>query len=244
MHDLQATDRRRTMIGVKVTSRLLFGVVVIVLGVVFTLDNLGFMDSSDVLRWWPVIPLLYGLSRLTGIGSNRNPGAGVVMSFVGVWLLMHNFDLVSLGLWDLWPLVLIVLGITVIFRSLDRSRRSAQGEYPDANLSAFALWSGVKRKITSQDFRGGDVTAIMGGHDIDLRPARVAVGGAAVIDVFVWWGGVELTVPEDWEVTSEAMVLMGGVDDRSKTPATAPAGRLIIKGLIVMGGIEIKNSTK
>jgi hypothetical protein len=79
----------------------------------------------------------------------------------------------------------------------------------------------------------------MGGHEIDLRPAKISAG-PAVIDLFVWWGGVEIRVPPDWKVTNEALPLLGGVEDNTVAPQEA-RGHLILKGTVIMGGVEVKN---
>ena len=51
-------------------------------------------------------------------------------------------------------------------------------------------------------FRRADLTAIMGGVEVDLRGA--STGQEAVIDVFAWWGGIEITVPPDWAVSNRS----------------------------------------
>ena len=55
---------------------------------------------------------------------------------------------------------------------------------------------GVIRRSNSQTFEGADLTAVMGGCEIDLRQASMAPGGEAVIDVFAFWGGIDVKVPE------------------------------------------------
>jgi hypothetical protein len=104
-------------------------------------------------------------------------------------------------------------------------------------VSAFAFWSGVKRRV-SAGFKRANIAAFMGGVELDLRPALM-VGGQATIEVFVLMGGLEITVPPDWTVANEALVIMGGVDDRSSGSSGATQ-TLVIKGLILMGGVEIK----
>ena len=37
------------------TGRLLFGLVMVSLGTLWTLDNLGIADAGQVLRWWPAL---------------------------------------------------------------------------------------------------------------------------------------------------------------------------------------------
>src|SRR5205085_7266824 len=117
--------------------------------------------------------------------------------------------------WSFWPIVMILLGFMLVQGALRGPRaaslgNAAPGEDPTSTISAFAMWSGTGRKVTSQAFQGGDLTAVMGGHDIDLRTAKLA-GGTAVLDLFVWWGGVELKVPSDWQVSCDALVMMGGI---------------------------------
>jgi hypothetical protein len=206
----------------------------------FTLDNLGLLDSGDILRAWPLFLIGYGMMRLTGFGARHNLPAGIIFTGIGSWILLHNFGLIDLDPWDLWPVLLILIGVSMVTGSLARARATVNDPQAGATLSAFALMSGTERKVASQEFRGGDVTAIMGGHVIDLRPAKLPEG-SAVIDLLVWWGGVDILVPHDWVVSSEALPIMGAVEDNTQAPTGPVSGRLILKGMVVMGGVEVKN---
>jgi predicted membrane protein len=101
-----------------------------------------------------------------------------------------------------------------------------------------AFWSGIERRITSQDFRRADVTAIMGGIELDLRGAAMA-GSEATIEVFAVMGGIEITLPPDWEVVNRITPILGGVEDQS-TGAASSQHRLILEGMVIMGGVEVK----
>ena len=82
MPDVQPTDSRRRVYGVYLrgpanfTGRLVFGLIVLTLGVMWTLDNLGIIDSAPILRWWPALLLAAGLARLTGIGARQSVVSG------------------------------------------------------------------------------------------------------------------------------------------------------------------------
>jgi predicted membrane protein len=102
-----------------------------------------------------------------------------------------------------------------------------------------AILGGVSRGNNSSAFRGGDLLAIMGGCEIDLRKA--AINGEATIDVFAMWGGIELRVPEDWTVVNRVVPLLGGVDDKTRPPQGTTGHLLVLRGFAIMGGIEIKN---
>jgi predicted membrane protein len=224
----------------RVSNRLVLGLIVIALGTLWTLDNLDIIESGPILRWWPTLLIAFGISKLFGLATSRNPAAGTVFILVGTWLLAGGLGVGWLDFSMLWPLILVVIGINLVLRS--QRVRTAGGAVDEVNdrLSTFAFWSGMERKVSSQAFQGGDVTAVMGGVKIDLRQARPVPGGA-VIDLFVWWGGLDLRVPEDWKVVLEGNVLMGGVDDRAKSPPPESTNVLILRGMVLMGGIEIKN---
>lgn len=224
----------------RVSARLILGLVVVAVGVALLLDELEIADASVLLRWWPALALAYGLMMLTGVCCRRHVGGGLVVSFFSGWLLLERLDVVHRGPWELWPLALVVLGAAMVIGALRRPDTAAVLEDRASTIRAFALWSGAGRKVVSEDFRGGEITAIMGGHDIDLRPAKIAAG-PAVIDAFVWWGGVDLRVPEGWKVTNEALALLGGVEDKTRAPEGEATGHLVIKGLVVMGGMELRN---
>jgi predicted membrane protein len=224
----------------RVTGRLVFGLVVICLGVIFLLDQLHLAEARQLLRFLPVFPLLLGLMLLTGVGFRRHVAGGTVLCLVSTFLLLRALGWLDVRLWMLWPVALIVVGGWLVVASLRGPASRDSAEKSASTIEAFALWSGSSRKVVSEDFRGGEVTAIMGGHEIDLRPAKMA-SGTAVIDLFVWWGGVEIKVPADWKVTNEALPILGGVDDKTRAPEGEVRGHLVLKGPIIMGGVEVKN---
>src|SRR5262245_14902148 len=212
-------DVGRAMTGSRITGRVIFGLILCVLGVLWTLDSLDILESEPILDWWPVVLVLFGLSRLLGIGGHRHTAMGMIFTVGGALLLMGRIGDLQIGVVDLWPLVLLGVGAMLVWNSLRRTAPGGSmsgnlsgdpggfggvrsGTDPADSISTVAIWSGAQHKIISQSFRGGELTAVMGGADLDCRTARLA-DGRAVIDLFIWWGGVELKVPEDWQVVNE-----------------------------------------
>jgi hypothetical protein len=230
---------RRNVHGV-VISRLVFGLVVLGFGVIFLMDELGVVNASAILRYWAIIPLTYGIMRLAGVWCRQNLVSGMIFTLLGSWFLLRALHLLPYGLHDFWPVLLIMIGISLVTGGLRRVRDGGSEGEAASMINAFAFWSGVDRKVTATDFQGGDITAVMGGHEIDLRSARMA-GDHAVIDLFVLMGGVDMRIPEDWTVSCDAVPIMGGVEDRTRPPAGEVKGKLILRGFIMMGGVEVKN---
>lgn len=213
------------------------GLLVAALGVVFLLDNLDVIDSGRILRFWPLILILAGARHLW---EARDRGAalwGAVLSGAGGLLLLEALDLVDFDVWDLWPLVLVAIGLRMLAfpgRSAPAPRGGADGAL---NCSAFL--GSVERRVRSADFRGGSASAFLGSVHLDLTGADVA-GGEAVLHVSAVMGGVEIRIPEDWTTEVRLTPMLGGVEDRTRGPAAA-ARRLVVEGAIFMGGLEIRN---
>jgi hypothetical protein len=247
--------------------RLWFGLVLLVLGVLWTLDNMRFVDAGEILDWWPLVLVALGVTKLVGWGGRVRPFAGAIWILLGGLLLAHNLRYLPVGFDELWPLGLVLLGLSILWRSLrgpgagnriagagadtaragssvtsDATRFSGAnaGVVDTETFSAIAVWAGVARRPTSQTFRGGDFTAVMGGGEIDLRGAKPVAGGC-VLDLFLIMGGVEIRVPESWTVVNELSAFMGGIDDSRKAVSADGSDVLVLKGLAVMGGVEIKN---
>jgi predicted membrane protein len=226
-----------------VTGRVMFGLVLLAVGVVWTIDNLGLIegfDADDILEWWPALIVAVGVATLLGLGSRRIVVMGGIFTLVGSILLLNTtgFAIVDGGM--LISVVLIVIGGSLVFRSRQPVPLAAPGaDDPSSTIDSFAMWSGNVHKSTSPAFRGGDATAVMGGVDLDLRNARIAPDHA-VIEVFTWWGGIEIRVAPNTRVVNQATAFMGGIEDSSQ-PGDGSGGTLVIKGLVVMGGVDIKN---
>jgi predicted membrane protein len=221
--------------------RLFVGMVVIALGLLALLDNLGVLDIGGVWSLWPLLLVAFGLARMLRPAGQPGRWMGLIFFLFGSWLLLQHLGLapVRLGV-VFWPLLILLLGVRLVWGAV--ARGALKGPPPDARarLSAFAMLGGSEHKSNAADFQGGDVTAILGGCKIDLRQASVRTG-PAVLDVFAMWGGIEILVPADWGVSVQGMPIMGAFEDKTTPPREGSEPRLIIKGVVLMGGVEIKN---
>jgi predicted membrane protein len=224
--------------GVRFTPQLLMGLLVSGVGVLFTLHNIGVIDAAQYLRYWPAGVIAIGVLKLWQARGGAGMFGALVFIAAGVWLMLESARIVSVRLWDLWPMVLVFIGASLVWHGV-RGRRARADADSSATVSALAVLGGIHRGNNSRAFRGGELTAIMGGCEIDLRQA--AIDGEAVIDVFAMWGGIELRVPENWSVSGHVVPILGGFEDKTHPAQGATAHRLELRGFAIMGGIEIKN---
>jgi predicted membrane protein len=226
--------------GFRITGQLVLGVSIAVLGVLFTLDNLHILRAREVLRFWPVALIAIGLVHVSQARSAAGTVGGGVWILVGVVLLGGRLGLFHANIFSLWPLILVLVGARIVWQTTAGDRALDQGD-AGATVSAIAVMGGFERRITSHEFRGGEITAFMGGGKLDLREA-VPAGGQAVINIFAMMGGFEILVPEGWRVISELTPFMGGIEDKSRTSTQPTAPCLVLRGFVMMGGVTLKNS--
>lgn len=213
----------------------LVGLLIVVAGLLMLGDNLGLMQTRRVLAYWPVGVLAVGAMMFTRAADVAGrTWAGFVMFVGGWWTLSVLMDW-PVRLSTIFPIGLVMIGIVVIQRAV--GLRPVEPGTADQSISDLAFWAGIERKVTSALFRRADITAVMGGIQLDFRQA--AINGEAVVDLFVFMGGVEIKVPPDWIVSNQAIAIMGGAQDKS-TGSADSKHRLVLRGFIMMGGVEVK----
>jgi predicted membrane protein len=218
------------------TPKLLFGLALIVLGVLYTLAEFfsGF-DPEDFLRFWPLVLVTVGLGKLLWPASDGSRVSGTILVLLGLVLQLNLLEYVNVSL---WPMILVLIGVRVAWQGM---MGRSQGDVADTStVNAVAVLAGASRSSNARDFRGGDFVAFMGGCEVDLRQAQIE-GEPAVIDVFVLWGGVELKVPKDWTVVVKGLPLLAAFEDKTEPPAENTGQVLIVKGFAIMGGVEVNN---
>jgi hypothetical protein len=217
---------------VRASGKLIAGLFLVALGVSMALDNLGIVDSDRFWPYWPIVLILAGLPHLknreTRVLATLSVGAG------SLWLAL-NLGWLRFSLLDLGALVLIVAGALIVTRAVGIHLPFSPGR---GGTESWAVLSGQKVIVDSQDFRGGRIFTFMGSYVLDLTAADLHDGSAAM-ELVAIWGHIEIKVPEGWEVTGNTVPIMGGTEIKTKG---SPGGRqLAVNGLALMGGIEIKS---
>jgi predicted membrane protein len=173
----------------------------------------------------------------------------LLLVFFGARIMMHNQGSGSNPSPDQPGAANPTAGTTSTGAGTTSTAQTGPGGYAPAapnpgepvHASLFALLSGIKRRWGKSAFRGAEVTAFMGGCELDLRDALMSSGELAVVDVFVIMGGVNIFVPPNWTVSQEVVPLLGGVHDKTRSVPSNPAQHLLVRGTVVMGGVEISS---
>ena len=217
----------------------LIGLLLIVLGALFLLDTFTSLDFGRMVGdWWPVIFIIVGLIKLKG----QNRGGAITFIIIGVLLLLLTKDILEWhDIGKFWPLILIIIGLSLVFKGRGKrwniiDESTVGTDYIHSN----AIFGGAEHLVNSQNFKGGEATALFGGVELDMREAKLSPDGCK-INVTALFGGVELMVPKDWKVIVSGTPIFGGIDNKSRGDAGKDLSKEVyLHCTVLFGGVEIK----
>ncbi len=224
------------------SGRIFWGLVLILVGVLFLLDRMGRLDFGEFIgRFWPLILVAAGLWHLVA-NQFRDVVGGLFLIVIGGMFQLAKLELLGRSAWHyIWPALIIILGLWVLAGAFRRQAGpSIPADKQDA-LDALAIFSGLERRIDSQNFRGGKATALLGGIELDFSQVRLAEGKVS-LELTAILGGIDVRVPRHIRVELEGSPVLGGIEDRHLySPGSGADQTLHIKAAAILGGIEIKD---
>ncbi len=219
--------------------RAILGILFIVAGLLLIAVNFHWVPWTwrGVFFSWQALIILIGFFLLP---SRESRLAGYILIGVGAFFLIPR-------IWDIpfawhrlfWPMLLLALGFVIITRRWGTQRIPTEDSMD--YIDDMAFFGGGDRVITSQNFKGGKITAIFGGSKFDLRSASLEKG-KNVIDLFAMFGGTKLIVPSNWDVKIEVSSIFGGFSDKRRPrpdDVRDPSRELVLKGIALFGGGDI-----
>ena len=109
--------------------------------------------------YWPVALVAIGLLQIAQARTSGGVVGGGIWIFVGSVMLANRLGLLRLGIWDLWPLILVLVGVRIVWQAYAGDARDPRDVDSGSRTSGLAVMGGFNRRITSHEFRGADLTA-------------------------------------------------------------------------------------
>lgn len=210
------------------------GGALIVLGGLLLLDQMGFLPE----RWfsfWAAVFFVVGLLKIIQAHEWTGRVWGALLILVGVGFELNYMGYAEVRLEKIWPLFIIFGGISILLRGWGRP---PEHEEASGQVNLFNVMGGGEYRVRAKDFRGGYVTAFLGGFQLDLTEARME-GSEATLDVTTILGGGEIRVPETWAVIIRGSTLAGGYSVKTREGQVEKT--LVIRGVAILGGVEVRN---
>lgn len=218
----------------KFTFQTLIGLGILVAGGLMLANNLNIIkfDAWHLLvqTFWAVVLLAAGWQA-----ARVRAWFWMILCWsFALSLSLPIFGVAVIGFWGIfWPAIVILFGLSLIF-DLDKSKTNSSKRRP--SNSTTAIFWGAETRI-EDEYDGGNVTAVFGGVDLDLRRAKIKDG--TVIEIFTLCGGVDILLPEDVAIDNQIVGILGGVGDGTHPNKSAKA-TLVVRGQCILGGVDIK----
>jgi len=193
--------------------------------------------------WWPLILIGAGVNQLSRGPVSKTSGIALVV--IGALFQMRTLHIITVSLVRFfWPAIIIAIGVSMLMpRTLKKENYEfSKSEVNEDVVDNLALFSGMKSRNVSKNFRGGSLVALFGGIELDLRDAYILNTGAR-IDVTAAFGGVNIIVPPEWKVVVKGIPAFGGWSNktRGKNYVNPEAPVLTLQCFVAFGGVDIKN---
>ena len=222
-------------------SNIMWGLVLIALGVIIGLNSLG-LTSIELFfdGWWTlfiIIPCFIGLI------TDKEKTGSIIGLIIGVLLLLGCQDIISFEtFWKLLiPMLLVILGLSMVFKDMFNSKINRKiselnkNSKSEKNVSAY--FSGQKIAYSKEEFDGINMEAVFGGIKLDLREAIIKKD--VVINARAIFGGIDILVPENINVVVSSSSMFGGVDNKREINQDNKI-TIYVNDSSLFGGIDIK----
>lgn len=224
------------------TKNILWGLLLVALGLIFGLNALGLTDIDIFFDgWWTlfiIVPCTIGLFQ------ERDKTGNLIGLTIGVVLLLVCQDFLSFGtiVKLIFPAILVIVGLSIIFKSAlgDRAARQfIDAHKNDVGSGEYcSTFSGQRLHFNGEYFRGVKLSAIFGSIDLDLTGA--IIDQDVVIDASAIFGGIDIIVPQHYRVKICSNSIFGGVSEERSHATGEGLITIYVNGTCVFGGVSIK----
>lgn len=221
-------------------SRVLWGIVLIFVGVIWGLNRTGVADINIFFDgWWTLFIIVP--SAISFFEKGNNKVSSLIFLIIGVLLLLAAQGLFEFEiLWEiLLPAIVVLIGLSLIFGNkvdfnVKEKTKCLDSEDTENIFAAFGEQNVTKSR---EKFEKANLNAIFGAVKLDLREAKLEK--ETVIGAWAIFGGIEILVPKDCIVKVKGTPIFGGISNERKNNEDAKK-TIYIEGYAVFGGIEIK----
>lgn len=226
-------------------KKFVFGFIVMAAGALLLLFNFDILndDYKHIFFSWQMLLIALGVIN---IFSWKDRFVGWVLIAVGTFFLAPDvldfeFNFIKL----FWPALLIFIGIMIIYSGRkvhNWKMRQNDSKLESGYIDETNIFGGSKQVFIHQVFKGGRISNIFGGSEIDLSKVELQEGRSE-LEINCIFGGVGIIVPSDWKITTRVSNILGGFNDKRHviTAAKDSSRELVITGTMIFGGGEIKS---
>lgn len=228
----------------KKIGNVLWGLVIIALGVVIATNELGITDIDLFFDgWWTlfiIVPCFIGLF------SESDKAGNIFGIILGLALFLGCQGVLKFAMIGklILPLILVIIGFSIMFRETvnkkikDEIKKVNEKNSNNSKTDYSAIFSKQDVKLGEEQFEGSNLNAIFGGAECDF--SKISIANDVVINVTAIFGGVEIYLPQNVNVKIKQTAVFGGIENNRKQDINGEGATIYINATCVFGGVEIK----
>jgi predicted membrane protein len=236
-----------------ICHRIYWGLVVILVGVLYLLFNLGIIPAEwkNIVFSWQALLVVLGLSFIIG----RHYFWGLFTLAAGIIFIMPSMSKllgfpypVSVFGSIVFPVAIIVIGLLIILYSFSHHSYSwyphgchddgyhyekdwtdygkhefKRSKFDNGRVDYNYFFSGSDEVFLEPVFKGGEINSVFGGLKLDLRRTSLPEG-TTVLEINSAFGGVSMIVPKDWNIEIRETSVFGKFVDKRERDDVLQAG--------------------
>ncbi len=244
-------------------GKIMGGLLIVTVGSLFLAREMGAILPAWLFTWKT---LLIGIGIVTAVKHKFKHASWILLIGIGSIFLLNDFYPELHIKPIIWPVIIIFIGLFIMFKPrrqhyfdknwkhypynkwnkrsweqpIDKTYMESHDEDNENRINATSIMGGIEKNVYSKNFKGGEITTVFGGAEINLLHADIET--KADLEITQVFGGTKLIVPANWNIKSELVSVLGGIED--KRPRDISIGNdqqkiLYLTGTVVFGGIEI-----
>lgn len=222
----------------KNTKNYIFGIFLIIIGSILTLNVLGITSINIFFKgWWT---LLIIVPCFINLFKDEDKTGSLIGILIGMLLLLASWDIIDFSLvWKLiLPIILITWGVNILFKDFINSKINKtikKISNNKINKEISAVFTSENISYNKEEFTNVTLNSIFGSITLDLRGAKIT--NDTLIKATSIFGGIDILTDDDVTIKYTSTSIFGGVD--YKTPKD---GKKVIylNATCLFGGVDIK----
>ncbi len=225
-------------------KNILWGLLLIVLGVLIGLDTFEVVDINFFFDgWWTlfiIIPCTIDLFR------GRDKTFDLLGIAVGIFLLLACQELITFEMLMklMLPTILVVVGVSLLFKDslfggnvAKKIKALNQGKISGREYTATFSTQHVN-SVDGEILESMDMTAVFGSVKCNFENA--VVNHDIVINTNATFGSVEIIAPKGVQIVTKSTSVFGGVSDKTETvQQDVGLPRIYINATCLFGGVDV-----
>lgn len=229
----------------KKTSKIILGLILIGLGILFLGNSMSWWFIGDIDGWWTLFIIVPALIAMVNDGPRPS---NCTFLLLGAALFMRSNGWLTFNIWYVViAAFLIMTGLSIIFGTSSK-RYQFHGVSPDPQVfttsqdsanytNVSTVFGECNRVIVSDDYQGGKASSVFGTVSLDLRQAKIGKDIGMTLETT--FGTIRVILPEGIRLNVNGTPFLGSVNVRQNRVESPDAPMVFLSCSVAFGNIEI-----